>query len=344
MNRGHAFLQLILARLREFYREPIAIFWVYGFPLILAVILGMAFSTSDVPPPTVDVVLGGDVGIDVVETLKAGTIDVTVSPADVARERLRLAQTSLVVTPTANGVEYTFDPTRPDGVNAKFWVDSLLSRAHAKTPLPTKDDPITAPGSRYIDFLLPGLVGINLMGGGLFGLGFVLVEMRVRKLFKRLMATPMRRGDFLGAMVASRLLFLLPEMTSLLVAARWAFGVPMFGSWGTLALVVVLGSLAFAGIGLLIASRTEKTETVSGLVNLVMLPSYLFSGVFFSSSRFPEAIQPLIQALPLTRLNNALRDVMLEGKSLTEISGHLLVLALWGGFSFALALRWFKWT
>lgn len=344
MNRGHAFLQLILARLREFYREPIAIFWVYGFPLILAVILGMAFSTSDVPPPTVDVVLGGDVGIDVVAALNEGKIDVAVNSDDVARERLRLARTSLVITTTPGEIQYTFDPTRPDGVHAKYWVDSLLSRVHDRTPLPVKVDPVTAPGSRYIDFLLPGLVGINLMGGGLFGLGFVLVEMRVRKLFKRLMATPMRRGDFLAAMVVSRLLFLIPEMTSLLIVARWAFGVPMFGSWLTVALVVVLGSLAFAGIGLLIASRTEKTETVSGLVNLVMLPSYLFSGVFFSSQRFPEAIQPLIQAMPLTRLNDALRDVMLEGKSLTEMSGHLLVLALWGGFSFALALRWFKWT
>ena len=206
------------------------------------------------------------------------------------------------------------------------------------------NEKLSEPGSRYIDFLLPGLVGMNLMGGGLFGIGFVLVDMRVRKLFKRLMATPMHRGDFLLAMLGSRLLFLIPEMFSLLVIARWLFGVPVFGSWGTLILVVVVGALAFAGLGLLVASRTEKTETVSGLINLVMMPMWILSGVFFSAKRFPDFMQPVLQALPLTQLNDALREVMLEGLSLTQIAWRLGILAAYGAISFFLALRWFKWS
>ena len=181
------------------------------------------------------------------------------------------------------------------------------------------------------------------MGGGLFGVGFVLVDMRVRKLFKRLLATPMHRGDFL----------LVPfDFASLVSAAgngavadrlRLVFGVTMQGSWGTLMLVVLLGAGAFAGLGLLLGCRTEKTETMSGFINLVMVPSYLFSGVFFSSKRFPDAVQPFIQALPLTQLNDALREVMLEGAGLSQIGWRLALLAGWGVICFALALRWFRW-
>jgi ABC-2 type transport system permease protein len=351
MNRGAAFKQLVLARLREFFREPIAIFWVYGFPLLLACVLGLAFSNAKVEPPTVDVVPPAGTQPDdqyvssgIAKVLKDKDIDVHPSSQDEARKRLRQSKTTFVVEDRLDSIKYVYDPTRPDSVHAKYWVDSIVARAGTAAGRIVEEEKVTAPGSRYIDFLFPGLVGINLMGGGLFGLGFVLVEMRVRKLFKRLMATPIHRGDFLLAMLSSRMIFLTPEMASLLGVACGVAGVPVLGSWGTLILVIVTGSLTFAGIGLLLGCRAEKTETISGLVNLVMLPSYLLSGVFFSSKNFPEAMQPLIQALPLTRLNDALREVMLEGAGLMDIGGHLLVLAAWGVVSFALALRWFKWT
>lgn len=348
MNRGHAFQQLVLSRVREFYREPVAVFWVYGFPLILAVILGLAFRNATVAPPTVDVVPADGVAAGkpiVFDVLENAGLDVHVKENGDAERRLRQAKTELVVVDRWESIEYILDPTRKESVNAKYWVDSILLRKLPDDrPRKVVEREVTAPGSRYIDFLLPGLVGINIMGGGLFGVGFVLVEMRVRKLFKRLMATPMRHGDFLLAMIGARLLFLIPEMCSLLILARWLFDVPVLGSWGTLALVILLGALAFAGLGLLIGCRTEKSETASGLVNLVMMPMYLFSGVFFSASRFPEAMQPFIQALPLTRLINALREVMLEGAGLTDIRMHLLVLAAWAIVTFSLALRWFKWS
>ena len=164
------------------------------------------------------------------------------------------------------------------------------------------------PGGRYIDFLVPGLLGMSLMGGGLWGVGFVTVDMRIRKVLKRFLATPMRKSDFLVGILISRLLFLVPEVLVLLLFARLAFGVVIQGSLLAVVVLILLGALTFAGIGLLVASRARTLEAVSGLMNLVMLPMWVLSGIFFSSERFPEAMQPFIKALPLTPLIDALRS------------------------------------
>jgi ABC transporter DrrB family efflux protein len=341
-ERWRPFVQLVLARMREFYREPVALFWVYGFPLLLVLVLGIAFSGREPPPPEVDVQEGPEAP-PVLAVLKAEKFKVEIRPAAECQARLIQGKTDLYLVPGSDGVEYVYDRKRADSLLARYWVEATLLRATAGTSVRSTDRTIEEPGSRYIDFLLPGLVGTNLMGGGLFGIGFILVEMRTRKLFKRLMATPMRRSDFLLAVLASRLLFLVPEMFVLLVIGRSLFGVPIYGSVVTLGVVVVVGAAAFAGLGLLLASRTEKTETISGLVNLFMLPQYLLSGVFFPSSKFPDVMQPFIQALPLTQLNEALRAVMLEGAGFAEISWRLAILAAWAVVCFVLALRWFRW-
>ncbi len=318
MNRWHAFGQLILARVREFYREPEVLFWVYGFPLILATVLGIAFASAAPSPPAVDVEgTAGEARAEALAApLKEAGITIAFHSAVESRARFKMGKTDLVIVPQPSGRQYVYDPARDKSVLARYWVDSVLERAelHAARgkggtdgETTVTDDTINVPGSRYIDFLLPGLVGINIMGGGLFGVGFVLVDMRVRKLFKRLMATPVHRGDFLLAILSARMLFLLPEMLTLLLVGWFFFGVPVKGSLLVLLLVILLGAFAFAGLGLLLGCRTEKTESISGLINLVMLPMYLLSGVFFPSERFPEAVQPFIRALPLTQLNDALR-------------------------------------
>jgi ABC-type multidrug transport system permease subunit len=359
--RAAAFLQLILARVREFFREPEVIFWVYGFPLILATVLGIAFSGNGPSPPAVDVESLPDAAsspetnkrVDALAaTLKAAEVSVTISTPAESRARLKKGKTDVVIVPHSGKPELVFDPARDKSVLGRYWVEAVLDREalHGASSKSTqengaaiKETPVTEPGSRYIDFLLPGLLGINIMGGGLFGVGFVLVDMRVRKLFKRLLATPMHRGDFLFSLLTARMFFLLPEMASLLVVGWLAFGVVVRGALVTLLIVIILGAFAFAGIGLLLGSRTEKTETISGLINLVMLPMYLLSGVFFSSERFPEAVQPVIQLLPLTQLNDALRAVILEGAGVASLAGSLAILAAWGSITFALALRWFRW-
>jgi ABC-type multidrug transport system permease subunit len=334
--------QLVLARIREFYREPEVLFWVYGFPLLLAVGLGIAFSGREQLRPAVDV-QDGPGATSVAETLKAAGFQVDVRPEGQCRDRLVKGTTALYLVPQAKGVEYVYDKMREESVLARHWVEAALLRARVGPDDGSRDVLVDEPGNRYIDFLLPGLVGMNVMGGGLFGVGFVLVDMRVRKLFKRLMATPMRHSDFLLSLLVSRLIFLAPEMFVLLVLARLMFGVPINGSVVTLTVVILVGAAAFSGLGLLLGCRTDKTETISGYINVVMLPQYLLSGIFFSPSRFPAVMQPVIEALPLTQLNEALRGVMLQGDGFAEIGWRVAVLAAWAVVCFTLALRWFRW-
>jgi len=224
-------------------------------------------------------------------------------------------------------------------------VHDALERAAGRTdPVEVRETLITQPGARYIDFLIPGLLGMNIMSGGMWGVGFVLVDMRSRKLLKRLVATPMPRSHFLGSMMASRMLFVFIEMLLMLAFGWLVFSLVIMGSLGAIFLLTILGSFVFAGIGLLVGSRTQKIETISGLMNLVMLPMFVFSGIFFSSERFPEFLQPFIKALPLTALNDALRATILEGASLASQSGRIGILIAWGTLAYLGALKLFKWT
>jgi ABC transporter DrrB family efflux protein len=355
MNRWHQFTQLLLSRFREFYREPEAIFWVYGFPVILAVGLGIAFWNRKPDPAKVDVQTeakaslseGGSASTEANElgsTLKRGGIKVELHTPEECHRRLEIGETAMYIVPLERQYEYVYDETRPDSREARLQVDAIVQRWKAGDKLwPSCDQLMTEPGSRYIDFLLPGLMGMNLMGGGLWGIGFVLVDMRVRKLLKRLLATPMRRSDFLLSILSARMVFMLPEMVLLLLVGWLAFGVPVRGNLLTLSLVILVGACCFSGLGLLVACRAQKTETVSGLMNLVMLPMWLLSGIFFSSTHFPKVMQPFIQALPLTQLNDALREIMLEGKSLMHVGWRIGIMAAWGIITFLLALRWFRW-
>jgi ABC-2 type transport system permease protein len=367
MLRNSPFFQLYRARLREFWRQPARIFWVYGFPTILAVILGLAFQNRPPAPVQVDLV-SGPFTTQVEQAVKAHNDRVAASQSSSAgasagseplvilhtdseaeaANRLRTGKTPLLIVPQ-NELEWTyrFDPTRPEAVAARQQVDDVLQEAAGRINKGTTHDQlVTEPGSRYIDFLIPGLIGVNAMGGGLWGIGFFLVNMRIGKLLKCYVATPMPRRDFLGAILGSRLTFLIPDLAILLLLGTLAFGMPIRGNLLLLVLVDVLGALAFAGIGLLVASRVSTTETVSGLMNMVMLPMYLLSGVFFSSERFPAGIQPLIQALPLTQLVAALRLILLEGAGLFhhDILRAIAILSAWTAATFWIALRIFKWT
>jgi ABC-type multidrug transport system permease subunit len=350
--------QLVLARLREFLREPEAVFWVYGFPILMTVGLGIAFKNRPIEEISVVIVEGpfAKVTQDALASSESTErFDVEVAAAEEARRRLRTGRTDVVVdsgeTDRNNGKAndqpqyvYHFDPTRTDSVLARKAVNDQLQRAAGRQdPAETRLVEMNEPGSRYIDFLVPGLLGMSLMGGGLWGVGFVTVDMRVRKLLKRFLATPMKKTDFLMGIMISRMLFMVPEVLALLVFARFAFGVVNHGSTLSVTLLILLGAVTFSGIGLLAASRAKTIEAVSGIMNLVMVPMWIFSGIFFSSERFPDAVQPVIKALPLTPLISSLRAVMLEGKSLGEIDAPIAIMTAWSTISFALALRWFRW-
>jgi ABC-2 type transport system permease protein len=342
-NRATAMGQLVLARWRGFYREPETLFWTFVFPLILAVALGVAFRDKPPEPAAVGVVAGPDAE-SLVRTLeKSAELKPRVLTAEAAAAGLRTGKLDVVVVPGPPPT-YRFDPTRQEARVARLLVDDAMQRAAGRAdPAPAREERVTEPGSRYIDFLIPGLVGLGLMQSGLWGVGFVIVELRTRRLLKWFVATPMRRGDFLLSFVLARALFLVIELPVLLGFGALAFDVPMRGSLLLVAAVSVLGSLVFAGLGLLVAARARTVQGVSGLLNVVSTPMFIASGTFFSAARFPDAIQPLILAMPLTALNDALRAVMLDGAGPSGIARELGTLLAWGALSFFVALKRFRW-
>jgi ABC-2 type transport system permease protein len=344
MSRANPLWELILCRFREFVREPEVIFWVFGFPVLLAVGLGIAF--RDRPPEQIFVAVmeHSDASKVLDQLRKIPAVQAQIVTPTEAKRALRLGKVALIVVP-GKSYEYRFDPTRPDSLLARTLVDDALQKeAGRQDYIETRQQAVTEPGARYIDFLIPGLLGMNLMGGGMWGVGFVLVDMRMKRLLKRLIATPMRKTDFLLSIIASRLALMIAEIVLLLLVGYFVFGMIIQGSIATIVMVALLGSMCFTGMGLLVASRASKIETVSGLMNLVMLPMYVLSGVFFSAERFPTVFQPLIQALPLTALNDALRSVILEGANLASQWWEVAIISAWGLASFLLAYRWFRWN
>ena len=343
--RNHPVLQLTLMRLRELRREPGTLFWVFGFPILMSIALGLAFRSTGPEPIRVGVLPG--VSAEVTGALTAGGVTVKVLDEGLARNDLRAGRVAIVLVPPASGtgaLGYRYDDKRPESRLGRAVVDDILQRAAGRhDPRAVQDELVRERGARYIDFLIPGLIGMNLMSGSMWGIGWVLVNMRVRKLLKRLLAAPMRRRHLMYAQALARLVMIPIEMVVILVFARLAFDVRMAGSWPALALVSVTGSASFAGLAILVASRAQNSETVSGLMNLVMLPMFVLSGVFFSSDHFPAFMQPAINALPLTALCNSLRAVIIDGAGIAGIAGSLAVMAIWGVISFVVGLRLFRW-
>ena len=356
-DRPWPLLQLTLARIREFVREPEALFWVFAFPLLLAVALGLAFRDKAPDRIPIGIAQGAGTGQAAAALARSPVLLVrTMAPRE-AREALRTGRISLLIEPgeaAAGGAArgaggdrpwiFRFDQTRPDSRIARLEAEDALQRAAGRADVvAVRTELVTEKGSRYIDFLIPGLIGLNLMGTGIWSLAFGITTARQKQLLKRLVATPMRRSHYLLAQVLGRLVFLLPEI-AILVGVGWlVFGVAVRGSLWLLLVTSLVGAMTFCGLGLLIASRARTIEGASGLANLVMLPMWLLSGVFFSSERFPERVQPVVRALPLTALNDALRGVITEGQSPAAVAAKLAIVAAWGLASFLVALRIFRW-
>jgi ABC-2 type transport system permease protein len=350
----HPLLELSLVRLREFLRQPEAVFWTFGFPVLLTLALGIAFRNTGPERVVVTVEHRGKNAAGVFAALQASPdLKVSLLPPEEAARQLRIGKSTLLVV-VGNGVgdgasgdgaySYRYDPTRPESRVARLMVDDVLQRHKGRVdPAAAHDERVTEPGSRYVDYLLPGLLGLNMMGSGMWGLGFAVVDMRSKRLLKRLAATPMRRSDFLLSFMVSRLVFLFLELALVFGFARVAFGVQLRGSLLDLAVVSLIGAFCFTAIGLLVAARPTTIEGISGWMNLVMMPMWLLSGTFFSYSRFPDFAQPLIRALPLTALNDALRSVITEGAGLAANHLELAILAAWSVACFVVAVRLFRW-
>ena len=340
---NHPIVQLMLARLREFVREPEALFWAFVFPVVMSVVMAVAFPSAGGRPVLVGVVPGADAAHVRAALAAEHAITVREVPPDSASRMLREGEVHVIVVP-GTPPTYRFDPAREESRTARLLVDAALKRSDGRgDPWTAREEPQVIPGSRYIDWLIPGLVGLGIMSTGMWGVGFAVAQHRMRKVLKLLVATPMRKREYLGAQMLARLVFLAPEVVVPLTFGALVLGMPMRASIVPLVLVCVVGAIAFCALGLLVASRARTFEAISGLMNVSMLPMWLLSGVFFSSANFPDTVQPAVQALPLTALNDALRASILEGASLTALQGELAILAAWAVISFLLALRLFKW-
>lgn len=336
--------QLFLMRVRAFWREPAVLFWVFAFPLLTSLALGIAFRNRELARIHVAVADGPDADaisqmLDHTEGLAAERATV-----EIGKEWLRLGRVALVLVPGATP-EVLIDPTQPDGRTAKWITLDALERMKGRKDLLTVSErKVTAPGSRYIDFLIPGLLGMGLMSSGVWGIGWALVQMRSGKLLKCMVATPMKRSHLLLSFILSRCVLAVVETLFLIVMARVLFDVRVFGNVATLVMFGLAGAVSFGGLSLLVASRVSKSETASGIMNAVTMPMMGLSGVFFSSSHFPGWMQPAIKALPLTALNDGLRAVMIDGVGVVGLAIPFAVLAAWGGISFVAAVRLFRWS
>ena len=345
-DRPNPIVQLTLMRLREIGREPGVLFWAFGFPVVLSLALGIAFRARG-PDPVVVGALPG-VGAEVHRSLVAAGVQVKDFDAEAAARELRAGRVNLLLVPPSGpgqALGYRLDPSRAEARTARATVNAVLQRAAGQAePVPVHDEEVREPGSRYIDFLIPGLIAMNLMSGSMWGVAWVIVHMRTRKLLKRLLAAPMKRRHLMYSMGLARLVVIPLELIIILVFSRLFFSVQVAGSYLALVAVAFGGSATFAAIAIAVASRAENTETVSGLMNLIMMPMFITSGVFFASSNFPESVQPFIRALPLTAMCDGLRAVMIDGAGLLGVLPSLLILALWGVPAFVLGLRYFRWN
>ena len=338
---SHPLVQLTIVRFLETLREPEALFWIFAFPILLAGGLGIAFRNR--PAEVLKIATTNQVLAQSLQGEKLLAVELLDSNA--AEEALRTGKIALLAVPNANGsVVYSYDDTNPEGRTARMLADRAVQQAAGRAdPIRTSDSFMREAGSRYIDFLVPGLLGMNLMGSAIWGMGFTVVDMRRKKLLKRLIATPMPKQYFLLSYVFSRILMLVAEVGIVLGFGALIFHVPVRGSLLSLAVVCLLGSLTFSALGLLLASRAKTIEAASGLMNAVMLPMWIASGVFFSAQRFPDVVQPIIKALPLTAAIDALRANMLQGASLVQLIPQVAVLSAWLVVCFVLALKLFRW-
>lgn len=344
-ERLNPLVELVQARLREFWREPGIVFWVFGFPLLMALGLGMAFRSKPPEMPEVAVLVEG-ADRKLADALVQSK-DLHAKIYDDEREAFRAlthARVDVIVELSEKGARYRFDPTQDKSPHARLVVDGILQQQSGQTrPLATEQVTVSEPGSRYIDFLLPGLIAMNLMGSSMWGVGYNLVVARKRKLLRRYAVTPMRRSHFLLSYFFSRALFLALELGVLVAFGKLIFGCRLEGSLFSFLIVGFLGAASFAGISLLIGARIDNTESANGWMNLIQLPMWVLSGTFFSYERFPEFLHFPIELLPLTALVNALRAIYNDGAGLASLGPELAVMAVWGGAGYLLALRSFKW-
>jgi ABC-2 type transport system permease protein len=367
--KRNSLIQLILIHYREFIREPGILFWSIIFPVMMAWVLGIAFSKQNELVQQVALIEnpvaqnkelrqflddadyvnnpekeGHDYLEKTIQNEKLGktTYRFLETDMDGGLLLLKRGQVNLILKEYPDSVVYFFDPVNPQAKMAYVMLSSIIKNEHLVYET-ASISPLTQKGNRYIDFLIPGLMVMGVMNSLLWGISYALIEMRSKKLMRRMVATPMKRSEFLISFFVARLSITIIEATLLLSFAFAYFHISIQGSIPAMILVFLAGNIAFSGIAILISSRTANSRIGTGLINVIVLPMTVLSGIFFSYHNFPDKVIPVIQKLPLTMMADSMRSVFIEGAGIVQVSLNALVLSLLGIVCFIIGLRTFKW-
>jgi ABC-2 type transport system permease protein len=365
---NHQLYRLIVAHIKEIVREPAVLFWGIGFPILMAWGLGIAFSTKKemnreiaviYQNPTVSI--QKSVLADIIEHYpgkqkgdyllplrneKTGDINLTFHECtlDEAHVLLKKGTISLIVEVSQDKIHYNFDPANAEAQLLYQLVKGVVYNGpqyYASHQDEIK--PLTVSGTRYIDFLIPGLLAMGIMMSSSWGISYTLIERRSKKLLRRMVATPMKKSNLLIALITARFIMNVIEAVLLYLFAWLYFDIQIQGNPVALLALFIAGNMAFAGISVLISSHTANPEVGNGLINAVVTPMMVVSGIFFSYSHFPEWTIPVIRHLPLTMLADGVRSIFNEGAGLMEVWREVLILCTTGLVTFVIGLKVFKW-
>lgn len=345
----NSLIQLVSLHLKTFFREPGILFWALGFPVVMAWILGIAFSgtketkasimmvnaTNEASSRLTEKVIGEDI-------YNPSRLKILQGNYNEAITAMRRGEIELFIELRKDSMVFHYDPMDPDA--AKVYL--MLEREFSKNEIvrrKSKVEPLVTTGNRYIDFLIPGLLALGIMNSCVWGIGWSLIEMRMKKLLRRMVATPMKKSVFMLSHFIARMFLCVFEALVLLLFARLYFDIRIEGSMFAFILIFLSGMIAFSGIAVLMAAKVANSQIGNGLVNAITLPMMILSGIFFSYQNFPEWVLPVIKILPLTTLADSLRFIFTEGAGIGKIWIHSLVLIVEGVGCYLIGLRIYKW-
>ncbi len=361
--------QLILINYREFVREPGIVFWSIIFPVLMSWVLGVAFTNRENTTQTVAVVKSANnhnsqldrflentqANITLNDTSRLEYHKTISNPKlgkttyrflmvnwDEAMIMLKRGQTSIIIDAQHDSLLYHFDPMNPEA-RLNYITLSLLIKNESLIEDAQSIRILEKTGTRYIDFLVPGLMAMGIMNSFLWGISYALIEMRAKKLLRRMIATPMKKSEYLFSHFVARVSLALFEAAILYFFARFYFRIQIQGSILALLMIFLAGNICFTGLGILMASRTSSSRVGTGLINFVSLPMTVLSGIFFSYHNFPDFVIPFIQKLPLTMLADSMRSIFIEGTGIIENLPEFFILSGLGLICFIIGLRIYKW-
>lgn len=333
----HKFWALFAARNMEFYRDRAALSWAFIFPLLIIVGCALAFSRPDETIIRLGVV-GAEQDVAQIRLATQRYVEIThYDDKTRALEQVRHHQLDLLIAIKPGALNYWLNPESASGLAAR----ELLQAMDADKNL--SEQTLSGQAIRYVDWVMPGVLAMNMMFAALFGIGYVIVRYRQNGVLKRFQATPVSSLQFISAQMASRLVIVVLVNSLIFLGCDYFLDLLMLGSYSLLLLIALIGSLSLLSLGLVIASRTASEELAGGLLNTLTWPMMFFSEIWFSLENAPHWMQQFANLMPLTHIVNAARAVMIEGATLSDVNHHLVALLAITVVMLLLAAKLFRW-